>query len=80
MKLSRDLSGRKVVDALVRKLDYRVIHEKGSHIVLETGSPSRQRIVIPDHKSLRLGTLNAILRAVASHKHIDKDQVAALLM
>jgi predicted RNA binding protein YcfA (HicA-like mRNA interferase family) len=79
MKLPRDLSGREVVDALVRKLDDRVVHEKGSHIVLETDSPSRQRIVIPDHKSLRLGTLNAILRVVASHKRIDKDQIAALL-
>jgi hypothetical protein len=34
MKLPKDLSGRKVVDALVRKLEYRVVHEKGSHIVL----------------------------------------------
>jgi predicted RNA binding protein YcfA (HicA-like mRNA interferase family) len=79
MKLPRDLSGREVVDALVRKLNYRVVHERGSHIVLETDSPSHQRIVVPDHKSLRLGTLSAILRVVAAHKRIDKDQIAALL-
>ena len=48
MKLPKDLSGRKVVDALVRKLD-RVVHEKGSHIVLETEIPSHQRTVVPDH-------------------------------
>jgi len=42
MKLPRDLSGREVVDALVRKLNYRVVHERGSHIVLETDSPSHQ--------------------------------------
>jgi len=29
MKLPRDLSCREVVDALVRKLDYRVVHERG---------------------------------------------------
>jgi len=79
MKLPKDLSGRKVVDALVRKLEYRVVHEKGSHIVLETETPSHQRIAIPDHKSLRLGTLSAILRTVALHKHLDKDQIAAML-
>jgi predicted RNA binding protein YcfA (HicA-like mRNA interferase family) len=79
MKLPRDLSGREVVDALVRRLGYRVVHEKGSHIVLETDSPSHQRIVVPDHKVLRLGTLNAVLRAVAAHKGLDKNQVAALL-
>jgi hypothetical protein len=56
-----------------------VVHEKGSHIVLETDSPSHQRIVVPDHKVLRLGTLNAVLRAVAAHKGLDKNQVAALL-
>jgi len=64
----------------VREFDYRVVHEKGSHIVLETNLPSHQRIVIPDHKSVRLGTLNAILSAVARHKHIGKDQIASLLM
>ena len=79
MKLPRDFSGREVVDALVRKLNYRVVHERGSHIVLETDSPSHQRIVVPDHRSLRLGTLRAILRVVAAHKRIDKDQIAALL-
>jgi hypothetical protein len=40
MKLPRDLSGREVVDVLVREFDYRVVHEKGSHLVLETNSPS----------------------------------------
>ena len=49
MKLPKDLSGRKVVDALVRRFNYRVVHEKRKmHIVLETGTPSHQRIVIPD--------------------------------
>ena len=28
MKLPKDFSGRKVVDALVRKLEYRVVHER----------------------------------------------------
>ncbi len=44
MRLPRDLSGREVVDALVRSLGYRVVHEKGSPIVLETDSPSHQRV------------------------------------
>jgi predicted RNA binding protein YcfA (HicA-like mRNA interferase family) len=64
----------------VRKFGYRVVHEKGSHIVLETNLPLHQRIVIPDHKRVRSGTLNAILRAVGRHKHMGKDQLAALLM
>ena len=51
MKLPKDLSGRKVVDALVQKLEYRVVHQKGSHIVLETETPSHKRIDIPDHRA-----------------------------
>ena len=80
MKLPRDLSGRKVVDALVRSLGYRIVHQRGSHVVLETDTPSHQRIAIPDHKILRLGTLNGIVRAVASHKHMEKNEVAAMLL
>jgi len=78
MRIPRDLSEREVAATLVRKLEYRVVHERGSHIVLETDEPSHQRIAIPDHKSLRLGTLNAILRTVASHKHVEKDAIISL--
>ena len=73
MKLPRGLIGREVVDALVRRLDYRIVHERGGHVVLETDPPSHQRIVVPDHRSLWLGTLSAILRVVAAHKRIGKD-------
>lgn len=79
MRLPRDLSGRVVARALVKNLEYRIIHERGSHIVLETGNPTHQRIAMPDHSSLRVGTLNAIIKAVASHKGIDKDRVLSFL-
>jgi predicted RNA binding protein YcfA (HicA-like mRNA interferase family) len=36
MKIPRDLSGRDVVSLLCRNWGYRVIHQEGSHIVLET--------------------------------------------
>jgi len=78
MKLPRDLSGREVADARVSRLGYQVVHERGSHIVLQTDTPSHQRIAIPDHKSLRLGTLNGILLAVASHKHMQKGAITEL--
>jgi predicted RNA binding protein YcfA (HicA-like mRNA interferase family) len=56
MRLPRDLSGRDVVAVPVARFEYRVVHERGSHIVLETDKRSHQRIAIPDHKSLRLGS------------------------
>jgi hypothetical protein len=36
MKIPRRLSGRDLVRALCRNWDYRVVHQEGSHLVLET--------------------------------------------
>jgi predicted RNA binding protein YcfA (HicA-like mRNA interferase family) len=78
MKLPRNLSGRNIIAILVSRFDYRIVHERGSHIILETDKPSHQRIAIPDHKNLRLGTLSAILKIVASHKKIERETIVSL--
>lgn len=75
MKIPRDLSGRDLVRNLCRYWGYEIIHEEGSHIVLETEEPSHQRLVVPDHKTLRIGTLVAILRAVTTHKDIERQAI-----
>ena len=75
MKLPRDLSGQELVKILCRDWGYRQIHQEGSHIVLQTEQPSHHRIVVPAHKSLRIGTLNAILKAVAQHKSVTRDEI-----
>jgi len=72
MKTPCDLSGHDLVSLLCRNWGYRVIHQEGSHIVLETEEPSHQRIAAPAHKNARVGTLNAILRAVAKHKGVER--------
>ena len=75
MKLPRDLSGQDLADLLCRNWYYRVIHQEGSHIILETDRPSHQRIAIPAHKHLRIGTLSAILRSVARHKGVERHEL-----
>ncbi len=75
MKIPRDLSGEDLVKLLCRRWDYRVVHQQGSHIVLETETPSHQRMAVPAHKNLRIGTLNAILRAVARHKGVTRQDL-----
>lgn len=45
----------------------------GSHIILQTEDPNHHRIAVPAHKSLRIGTLNAILRAVAASKGVTRE-------
>jgi len=75
MKIRRDLSGQDLVQTLCRKWGYRVVHQEGSHVVLETDDPSHQRLAVPAHRYLRIGTLNAILRAVANHKRVERDAI-----
>lgn len=79
MKLPRDLSGDKLARLLCRKWDYEQVNQVGSHIILQTDQPSSQRIAVPAHKSLRIGTLNGILRAVASHKNVSREDILSSL-
>ena len=75
MKLPRDMSGRDLAKGLCRKWGYRQVHQTGSHIILDTEEPSHQRIAIPDHDGLRIGTLNGILRVVAGHKRTVREEI-----
>ncbi len=75
MKIPRDISGESLIKVLCRSWGYKQIHQVGSHVILETESPSHQRMSIPNHKSLRIGTINSILRAVATHKGVNKNKI-----
>lgn len=75
MKIPRDLSGRDLIKSLCRNWGYRIVHQVGSHVILETDEPSHHRLTVPDHRVLRIGTLNGILRAVAEHKKITREYI-----
>jgi predicted RNA binding protein YcfA (HicA-like mRNA interferase family) len=79
MKLRRDVSGERLVEALCRRWRYSMVHQSGSHIIIETEEPSHQRIAVPNHNALRIGTLNSILRAVSNHKGVTRDEIVATL-
>jgi hypothetical protein len=52
MKIPRDVSGLHLADVLCRRWRYTKVHQIGSHMILETSDPTRQRISIPDHHPL----------------------------
>ena len=79
MKLPRDVSGERLAGVLCRRWLYRRVHQSGSHIIIETGEPSHQRIAVPDHDAIRVGTFNSILRAVATHKGVSREAIIATL-
>lgn len=75
MKLPRDLSGHNLVKHLCKHWAYEEIHQVGSHVILQTSVPVHHRVAIPAHDSLRIGTLNSILSAVAVHKGVGKEEI-----
>ena len=78
MKLPRDLSGSDLARALT-VFGYVVTRQTGSHMRLTTNMQGEHHLTVPDHDSLRVGTLAAILGAVAAHFELERDEVAARL-
>ena len=79
MKIPRDLSGAQLVKVLCRDWGYRVVHQEGSHIILQTEEPSHQRLSVPNHNPVRVGTLNSIIRAVSQHKGVERQELLETL-
>lgn len=78
MKLPRDLSGETLAQIL-KQLGYSVVRQTGSHIRLTTEQNGEHHITIPNHSPIKIGTLNAILRDVATHFDLTRDKMAERL-
>lgn len=74
MKLPRDVSGQELA-RLLGRLGYSVTRQTGSHIRLTGTADPVHHITVPSHATLKIGTLNAILKDVADHLGIGKDEV-----
>lgn len=74
MKLPRDLSGQDLAKAL-KIFSYEISHQTGSHIRLTTQEKGEHHITIPAHNPLKVGTLNTVLREVANHLKLDKEEL-----
>lgn len=74
MRLPRDLSGSELAKRLER-LGYDVTRKTGSHLRLTSQVGGVNHVTIPDHDSLRVGTLAAILKSVAAHHGTTKEEV-----
>lgn len=56
------VSGREVIAALSR-VGYAVVRRRGSHVRMRHPTdPNRRPVTVPDHRTLKPGTLHAILR------------------
>lgn len=74
MRLPRDLTGAQLVRAL-GKFGYTTTRQTGSHVRLTCESPAQHHITVPLHDPLRIGTLAAILAAVADAHGLTRDEL-----
>ncbi len=78
MRLPRDLTGTELVRRLGR-VGYTVTRQTGSHMRLTCAAQGEHHITVPRHDPLRLGTLAAILDAVAAHRGVSREALLDLL-
>ena len=71
MRLPRDLNGAELVKRLA-KLGCRVTWQTGGHIRLTSKEADEHHLTVPRHDLLRVGTLAAILDAVAARHRISR--------
>lgn len=78
MKLPRDVSGEELVKRLAM-LEYYPTRQTGSHVRLTRSNDDEHHITVPSHKTLKVGTLNSILKDVAEHLQMSKDELIRTL-
>jgi predicted RNA binding protein YcfA (HicA-like mRNA interferase family) len=75
LRLPRDLSGHELI-RLLGRYGYGVTRQVGSHIRLQsTLRGYAHHLTVPDHRSLRLGTLSTILSDVAAYLNIERSKL-----
>ena len=75
MRLPRNVSGADLTRALAR-LGYRVTRQTGSHLRLTaTLGGQEHHLTVPNHDPIKVGTLNSILKDVAAHANLSRDEL-----
>lgn len=66
------ISAKTLIKLLV-KFGFVIVGQKGSHIKLEKSNGSKKIVIVPNHKLIKPGTLNNILKfAELDKKDLDK--------
>ena len=60
-------------------MGYIVTRQTGSHVRLSTEQNGQHHITIPQHDSLKIGTLAAILADIAIHFNLSKNELTELI-
>lgn len=77
-RLPRDLSGKQLIKIL-QKLDYVETRQVGSHVRLTSEKNGIHHLTIPMHNPIKIGTLSSILKDVATHFKMTKEELVNFL-
>jgi predicted RNA binding protein YcfA (HicA-like mRNA interferase family) len=59
----------------LRRVGYEMVRQTGSHIRLVTNDRGSHHVTVPNHNSIKIGTLAGILSDVADHLEISRDEL-----
>ncbi len=78
VRLPRDVRPRDLIRAL-QSYGFEEVRQSGSHIVLRHAGPPEFSVTIPNHATVKIGTLHSVLSAVSVHLGIEIAELAAKL-
>ena len=73
-RLPRDVTEAELAK-LLEAFGYVITRQKGSHLRLTTQRGGEHHVTVPNHGFLRTGTLNGVLKEVAEHVAMTRDEV-----
>lgn len=77
-RLPRDVTGAELAK-LLEAFGYALTRQKGSHLRLTTQHRGEHHVTVPNHAPLWTGTLNGVLKDVAEHAGVSRDEGVAKL-
>ena len=78
MRLPRDVKPEALVHAL-KALGYRPTRQSGSHIRITTEQNGEHHEVIPNHVTIKIGTLHSVLPSIAKHHGMSVEELLRML-
>ena len=74
MKLPRNVRGSKL-QASLRRLGYKAVRRRGSHVRITTQVDGEHHEVIPLHNPIGAKTLSSILKSIARHHGMSVEEL-----
>ena len=74
MRIPRDVDGLELAKSL-EAFDYHITRQTGSHVRLTTTRGGEHHITIPRYRPLKVGTLSSILKDIAEHMRVSKEEL-----